>query len=69
MLIIAAHTNQRAKKMLTLEEIREKLRAYNLKTVADDCNIHYNTVRAIASGEHTNPTYNITKKLSEYLSK
>ena len=53
--------------MLTLEEIRKRLEDRRLNMVAEATGLHYNTVRNIAVGENTNPTYEVFKALSDYL--
>lgn len=37
--------------MMRLDEIREKLKAYNLRQVARDTGLHYETVRNVANGK------------------
>jgi hypothetical protein len=54
--------------MLTLEDIRKRLADRRINMVADSTGLHYNTVRNIAVGENTNPTYEVLKALSDYLS-
>jgi len=39
----------------------------HLKIVSDKSGVKYATVRAIASGDVTNPSYESVKRLSEYL--
>jgi transcriptional regulator with XRE-family HTH domain len=53
--------------MLKLEDIRKRLEDRRLNMVADATGLHYNTVRNIAAGENTNPTYEVLKALSDYL--
>jgi transcriptional regulator with XRE-family HTH domain len=53
--------------MLTLEEIRQRLFDRRLNVVAEATGLHYNTVRNIAIGHNTNPTYGVLKALSDYL--
>lgn len=53
--------------LLTLEEIRRRLSDRKLVQVAEAIGLHYNTVRNIAAGENTNPTYEVVKALSDYL--
>jgi len=53
--------------MLTLEEIKKRLEDRRLNMVAEATGLHYNTVRNIAAGENTNPTYEVIKALSDYL--
>ena len=55
--------------MMDLEQIREGLKDRKLTEVAKNTGLHYNTVRAVASGHKTNPMYNVAKVLSDYLSK
>jgi transcriptional regulator with XRE-family HTH domain len=53
--------------MLTLEEIRKRLQDRRLTSVSEFTGLHYNTVRNIAAGDNTNPTYEVLKALSDYL--
>jgi len=53
--------------LLTVERIREMLADRHLKIVSDKSGVKYATVRAIASGDVTNPSYESVKRLSEYL--
>lgn len=53
--------------MLTLEDIRKRLEDRRLNMVAEATGLHYNTVRNIAVGDNTNPTYEVLKALSDYL--
>ena len=53
--------------MLTLEEIRERLKDRNLKRVAAGSGMVYMTVIRIASGETADPRYSTLKVLSDYL--
>lgn len=53
--------------MLSLEQIVIRLSDRNLRRVADRTGIGYSNLHAIATGRNTNPTYNVLKKLSDYL--
>ena len=53
--------------MLTLEEIRERLKDRNLKKVSEHLDMHYATLTRIANGGITNPTYETVEKISNYL--
>ena len=50
---------------MTVERIRDLLQSMNLRAVAKDTGLHYNTIRAIAKGKD-NIMYPIAKKLSDY---
>lgn len=52
--------------MMTLEQIREFLKDRRLTVVADACDLHYNTLRAIRDGEMSNPTYTTVTRLEQY---
>lgn len=54
--------------MMTLEQIRAALKDRRLMVVADACNLHYNTLRAIRDGEMSNPTYTTVSRIEAYLS-
>jgi transcriptional regulator with XRE-family HTH domain len=51
--------------MLTLDEIREKLKDRRLSIVAEACGVHPETIRRILRGNTT--SYETTKALSDYL--
>lgn len=53
--------------MLTLEEIREKLKDRNLAYVAEILGRSRQQVWQVASGKNANPTYSFVKQLSDYL--
>jgi transcriptional regulator with XRE-family HTH domain len=53
--------------MLDINEIIKRLSDRNLKKVADECRISYDTVWRIANGKSKQPSYAIVKKLSDYL--
>ncbi len=53
--------------MLTIEEIRARLQDRNLRAVADNTGVYYQTVVEIANGKNENPTYKNLKALSDYL--
>lgn len=52
--------------LLTIEKIREMLADRHLKIVSDKSGVKYHTVRAIAAGDVTNPSYETIRRLSEY---
>lgn len=51
---------------MELNEIIEKLKDRNLRVVAENLGIHYNTLYKIANGENK-PSYSTLTKLQEYL--
>lgn len=53
--------------MLTIEEIREKLKGENYSAVARKAKLTRAYVSAIAAGKHLNPRYETVKKISEAL--
>lgn len=53
--------------MMTLEELKLKLEDRNLKQVAKNSGVSYETVSTIASGKNKNPSYNSVVKLVNYL--
>lgn len=52
---------------MQLEEIREKLKPFNLKEVAKATGLKYQTVYWIASGRSTNPSYEHVSTLVKFL--
>ena len=52
---------------MTPEQLRTALHKETLIEIAKGSGVHYNTVRAIASGKIQNPTYRIMQKISKYL--
>ena len=53
--------------MLNLEEIRERLQDRRLRVVADKTGLSYPTVLNVRDNIRSNPTYEVLKKISEYL--
>lgn len=53
--------------MLTLTEIQERLWDRRIGLVAEATGINRKTLWAIASGRTKNPSYEVIKKLSDYL--
>lgn len=53
--------------MLTLIEIREKLKDRNLSYVAEELGRSRQQLWQVASGKNANPTYSFVKQLSDYL--
>lgn len=52
--------------MLTLDEIKDRLKDMNLMRVASKAGIHYNALYRLANGG-TNPSYETVQKLIAYL--
>lgn len=52
---------------MRLEKIKEALKDRRLSVVADACNLHYNTLRALRDGEKTNPKHTTMSRLEAYL--
>lgn len=53
--------------MLDINEIIRRLSDRNLKKVADECGMAYDTVWRIANKKSVKPSYETIKKLSDYL--
>lgn len=53
-------------KMLTVEQIRERLKHSNLKAVAESIGIHYNTLYRLMNTD-ADPSYSTVKTVSDYL--
>lgn len=54
--------------MLNLEQIQKKLADRNLNMVARETKLAYDTVWRIAKGRSRKPSYDVIKKISDYLS-
>lgn len=54
--------------MLTLEEIRSRLKGYNLKQLAEASGVHYNALYRLMNGG-TNPSYETVQKIVAHLDK
>lgn len=52
---------------MQLEELREKLKPFNLKEVAKATGMNYQKVYWIASGRSTNPSYESVSTLVKFL--
>ena len=53
--------------MLTLDEIRTRLKDRRLPVVAQATGIHANTLREVRDNPLANPTYKVFKLLNDYL--
>jgi ribosomal protein L10 len=54
--------------MLTLDDIRERLKDRRLLVVAEVTGIHANTLREVRDNPLANPTYKVFKSLNDYFS-
>lgn len=52
--------------MLTLDQIRDRLKHSNLRAVAEVAGVHYNTLYKLMNTD-CDPAYSTIKKLSDYL--
>ncbi len=52
--------------MLSLEDIRRRLRGETITDVSEATGLHYNTVRYIRDGRQSNPTLRVMAALSSY---
>jgi hypothetical protein len=52
---------------ITLDEVRTALRGMKLADVAYETRLHYNTVRKIANGQHSNPNLDTFNTLTAYI--
>lgn len=55
--------------MEPLEKIRKRLEGYNLRWVARESGVHYETIYRIARGETENPSYETVAKILEVLNR
>lgn len=53
--------------MKPLEELTEELKNHNLSEVARSIGVTRAYISALANGKRLNPTYEIIKKINEYL--
>lgn len=53
--------------MLTLDQIKDRLKHSNLKAVAEASNVNYNTLYKLMNEEGRDPAYSTVKALSDYL--
>lgn len=53
--------------MLTLEEIKQRLKGRNLKYIHSVTGLSYDVIWRIANDKATQPSYYTVKKLSDYL--
>jgi hypothetical protein len=53
--------------MMTLDQVREVLQDRKLKVVAQGSGLAYDTVRRVAAGSNKSVSYEVVKKLSDYL--
>jgi DNA-binding Xre family transcriptional regulator len=53
--------------MLTLDQVRVMLKDRKLKLVAQGSGLAYGTVRRIAAGDDKSVSYDVVKRLSDYL--
>jgi hypothetical protein len=59
--------SHKVQKMLTLDQIREKLADRKLDVVSKSVGVHRNTLYGIRNGSNKDPRYSIIKALSDYL--
>lgn len=55
--------------MLTLDQIRHKLKDRRLAIIAKEIGISYPTLLAISQGKAKNPSYRIVQLICDYLEK
>ena len=53
--------------MLTLEQIKERLRDSNLRAVSQSSGVNYHTLVKLMSQDGRDPAYSTVKALSDYL--
>lgn len=53
--------------MLTLDQIKERLRDSNLRAVAQSSGVNYHTLIKLMNEEGRDPAYSTVKALSDYL--
>jgi len=52
--------------MMSLDEVRGRLRDRRISIVAAEARVHRNTISAIVSGRSLNPSYRVMKALTDY---
>lgn len=55
--------------MLTVKEIREKLKSRKVSVIQRECGLSYAQVYGIASGKVEDPSHEVVRRLSEYFEK
>lgn len=55
--------------MMTLEQVRAALFDRRLKTVAEQTGLSYDTIWRVRAGEDKRVSYDVVKRLSDYLEK
>lgn len=55
--------------MEPLEKIKKRLEGYNLRWVARESGVHYETIYRIARGETENPSYETVAKILDVLNR
>ena len=53
--------------MLTIEQVREKLKPMNLKHVSRDANMEYMQIWKLLNNKYASVPYDVVKQLSDYL--
>lgn len=53
--------------MLTPETIKRRLQDANLKAVSESAGVHYNALYRFVTGITERPSYELVRKLSDYL--
>ena len=53
--------------MLTLDQIKDRLKHSNLKAVAEAASVNYNTLYKLMNEDGRDPAYSTVKALSDYL--
>lgn len=53
--------------MMTLDQVRDMLKDRKLRLVAQGAGLSYGTVRRVAAGDDKAISYQVVKKLSDYL--
>jgi hypothetical protein len=64
---IATFFFNKAKTMMTLEQIRQALSDRMPMKVAEATGLHYNTIRQVRDNPDANPTHKVLQALSDYL--
>jgi hypothetical protein len=63
----SAEKHQEKSKMLTVEQVKDALHDRKLRVVAEETGLSYDTVWRVSTGNNVRVSYDVIKRLSDYL--